>query len=47
MDLGIGLLQLGRLPNGMFNPGAVLDMNYSKAGTFRTYANLGLEYKNS
>lgn len=35
----------GRLSNGMFNPGAILDMNYSKAGTFRTYANLGLEYK--
>ncbi|WP_188616973.1 SusC/RagA family TonB-linked outer membrane protein [Cloacibacterium rupense] len=35
----------GRLSNGMFNPGAVTDMNYSNAGTFRTYANLGLEYK--
>ena len=35
----------GRLSNSMFNPGAIVDMNYSTAGTFRSYANVGLEYK--
>ncbi|MEN4759361.1 SusC/RagA family TonB-linked outer membrane protein [Chryseobacterium sp. C39-AII1] len=35
----------GRLSNGNFNPAALQDLNYVKAGTFRAFANLNAEYK--
>lgn len=34
-----------RLSNGQFNPGYILENNYSKAATLRAFANLGVEYK--
>ncbi|SDI56832.1 SusC/RagA family TonB-linked outer membrane protein [Chryseobacterium jejuense] len=35
----------GRLSNGNFNPAALQEMNYQRAGTFRAFANLNVEYK--
>jgi len=34
-----------RLSNNMFNPGYILENNYARGGTFRAFANLGIEYK--
>ncbi|MYZ58673.1 SusC/RagA family TonB-linked outer membrane protein [Elizabethkingia anophelis] len=34
-----------RLSNGQFNPGYILENDYSKAATLRAFANLGVEYK--
>lgn len=34
-----------RLSNGLFNPAALLDMNYSKGNTARVFGNIKAEYK--
>lgn len=41
----LGAAGTKRLSNNLFNPAALQDMNYVKAGTFRIFGNLSAEYK--
>lgn len=44
-DGAYNLGSYGRLSNGLFNVAALQDLNYTKAGTARIFANLQAEYK--